>query len=498
MEILKFPKLKLMTLPALPSMGLSLFFLLLIPVCLYHLLWQRGWDLIWLYAPIASLSLIAAAVLLLETTCMVVWWQKPQLRGKRGLLQGLFRQKHPVLTAAYDENPLVYRENNLRQLAAIAPKCSLIVVAYLPNEQDIIVETLEQILQQVIRPAGGLEVILAYNTPYRLPIEAELWDLVDQYPELRLLPVADSHSKAENLNAAIAMVTGEMTCIFDADHWPAPDAVVRAWSWLAKGDYDVVQGRNVIRNRLENWLTRWIGVEFDCLYGVSHPARSLLVDAALFGGSNGYWRTSALQKVGFSDRLLTEDIDATLRSVRQGTRVVHDPQIFSYELAPADLGAFWSQRQRWSQGWLEVALLYQTKLCSWQSLDPWQKTCWLMMLLYCSLFQWITIQAIALMMHHWIWHSDLPDWFWFCNILAANLTIICNHLQATIANGRSLWWRDAWFYSLISPFFCGIKTLIVLVSIYNACRGHRRWIVTRRQSAKIKAKRSLAPLSKSY
>ncbi|MBV5260359.1 glycosyltransferase family 2 protein [Synechococcus moorigangaii CMS01] len=485
MEILQFPKFRLTALPPLP-MGLSFLLLLLLPIGFYHLLWQRGWNLLWLSTLITSLYLIAALVLILEAVCMALWWRFPRLRNQRGLLQALCSRKKSVSLDVVQ-----------RPLASQTPKCSVIVVAYLPNEQGIILETLQKILQDLIRPAGGLEVILAYNTPYRLPIEADLWELTAQYPELHLLHVENSHSKAENLNAALAVVSGEMTCIFDADHWPAPDALLRAWPWLSQGNYDVVQGRNVIRNDRENWLTRWIAVEFDCLYGVSHPARSLLVNAALFGGSNGYWRTHILQQVGFRDRMLTEDIDATLRSLGRGVRIVHDPQIISQELAPVDLGAFWSQRQRWTQGWLEVALKYQLRLPFWRGLDPWQKTCWLIMLLYSSFFHGIALQAFALMIHHWIWPSALPLWFLIYNGIVMNLSLLCNHYQATIANGRSFWHREGWFYTLVSPFFFGVKLLIVFVSLHNAYRGDRRWVVTRRQKLNAKAKPALTNLSKS-
>ncbi|WP_024544853.1 glycosyltransferase [Picosynechococcus sp. NKBG15041c] len=377
------------------------------------------------------------------------------------------------------------------------PKCSVIVVAYLPNEQEIILETLTQILQRLIRPEGGLELILAYNTPHFLPVEAELWDLAAQYPELRLLHVQGSHSKAENLNAALAVVTGEMTCIFDADHWPTGDALARAWAWLRGGNYDVVQGRNIIRNHRKNWLTRWIAVEFDCLYGVSHPARSLLVDTALFGGSNGYWRTGVLQGLEFCDRMLTEDIDATLRGLSHGVRIVHDPEIISYELAPVDLKAFWSQRQRWTQGWLEVALKYQFKLLFWQGLDLGQKACWVIMLLYSSFFHAIAIQIFALTVHHWIWPRDVPQWFLIYNFAVMGLSLLCNHLQATIANGRSIWHREGWFYTLISPFFFVVKILIVIVALDSTYRGQRRWVVTPRHALKAKAKPPTASLSKS-
>ncbi len=229
------------------------------------------------------------------------------------------------------------------------PRCSFLVVAYLPNEQDIILETLRHILTKVHRSDAGLELILAYNTPVDLPVEDDLKRLAQTYPELRLLRVEGSHSKAENLNAALNIVTGDIACILDADHHPQPDCFLRAWRWL-ENDYDVVQGRNIIRNHSFNLLTQNIAIEFETLYGVSHAAKSFLTDSTIFGGSNGYWRTSVLKQIRFNPAMLTEDIDASMRTLLSGYRILHDRSIVTTELAPVDFHSFWFQRKRWKPG----------------------------------------------------------------------------------------------------------------------------------------------------
>lgn len=444
-----------------------------VPAFIYYRLLLRGWDLLWFQGGITTLYLVAALILMIEATSIAIWQRSPRSQQRRGVLQSWFGRSVP--------HPQV------RRRAQQVPKCSLVVVAYLPNEQHIILDTLHHILAEVQRPQGGLEVVLAYNTPVTLPVEQDLQALAIRYPELRLLHVTDSHSKAENLNAALGVVTGEMTAIFDSDHLPAPDCLFRAWAWLQSDRYDVVQGRNAIRNHRQNWLTRLIAVEFDCLYGVSHPARSLLVNTALFGGSNGYWRTLALQQVCFRQGMLTEDVDASLRALMGGYRVVHDPQIVSWELAPVDLGALWSQRQRWTQGWLEVALQYQTHLWSWQSLDGWQKTCWAIMLLYSSVFHVLAVQVFALMINSALFPTVLPTWLVTYNFVVGLLSLLCNHYQAAIAHAyispRRYWRWDILAYTLTSPFFFLFKTLIALVSLYNCFVGKREWIVTRRHGA---------------
>jgi cellulose synthase/poly-beta-1,6-N-acetylglucosamine synthase-like glycosyltransferase len=113
--------------------------------------------------------------------------------------------------------------------AADLPGCTAIVAAYLPNEQDIIVQTLLHLLSEVEVPADRYQVIVTYNTPHPLPVEKELRRLAAADPRLLVLPVVGSRSKAENVNGAIEVATGEIVAIFDADHWPAQDCFRRAW-----------------------------------------------------------------------------------------------------------------------------------------------------------------------------------------------------------------------------------------------------------------------------
>jgi cellulose synthase/poly-beta-1,6-N-acetylglucosamine synthase-like glycosyltransferase len=362
---------------------------------------------------------------------------------------------------------------------------SVVIVAYLPNEQGIIEETLRHWLTQVVVPAAGWEVILAYNTPHQLPVEARLRRLAQHYPDLVLLPVPHSRSKAENLNAALQQVRGEITCIFDADHHPAANCLSLAWAWLAQGQYDGVQGRNIIRNARDNWLTHLVAVEFECTYGISHYGRSLVADTALFGGSNGYWRTAALKDLGFSAKRLTEDIDATIRGLLKGYRLVHDPAIITTELAPNSLRGLWLQRQRWSQGWLEVAWMYTGRVARSPYLDTVQKTYWLMMLLFSQGFYPLVWQVIPMMLSIHFSISDRDLTFENLNLIMMGLLTLSVMLQVTLAMRLrpahcSYSRRHGVLYCILSPIYFWLKILIGMVALYNHLCGSRVWHVTAR------------------
>ena len=138
------------------------------------------------------------------------------------------------------------------------PPASAIICAYLPNEAGTIMETMHHFLSN-IEYAGGLQIILAYNTPTPLPVEVELRALADKHPNLLILNVEGSRSKAQNLNAALEFVLGDFVAMYDADHCPDPDSFSRAWRWLSNG-YGVVQGHCLSRNPEESWMAKMVSI----------------------------------------------------------------------------------------------------------------------------------------------------------------------------------------------------------------------------------------------
>jgi cellulose synthase/poly-beta-1,6-N-acetylglucosamine synthase-like glycosyltransferase len=447
-----------------------------LPTLLYYFILKSGWNLLALHVCIPILYFLTSIVVIGESLSTAIAYSSPRTqKPKLGILQRWLRMPRTHAT----------HRHLLSEPKRPLPKCSLVVVAYLPNEQHIILNTLKYILNNLHRPEAGLEVILAYNSPIRLPVEDELERLAERYSELRLLYVEESHSKAENLNAALSIVTGEVTGILDADHRPIADCFKRAWGWLASNRYAVVQGRNVIRNNSSNFLTRMIAVEFECMYGVSHPAKSLLTDTGMFCGSNGYWRTAVLKRVRFSPSMMTEDIDATLRTLLRGHNIVHDPSIVTTELAPLDLRSFWFQRKRWAQGWLEVTLKHQVPLLHSHKLDGWQKLYWTLLLVYSAGFHFVALQIFPMLFSLSLSQTEPPiisqEYVW----ATTALTLMSGPIQTLVA------WRvrnkmvkhpiqDFVLYCLFIPFYCVFKNVIAIIAIYDHILGNTEWVVTKR------------------
>ncbi|KAI5363344.1 Putative glycosyltransferase 2, nucleotide-diphospho-sugar transferase [Septoria linicola] len=238
------------------------------------------------------------------------------------------------------------------------PTIDLVIVAYLPNEQEIIRNQVLYACEELLYPKEKLRINLVYNTPKAIePLESELAQLPVQYKNLRVIKVPGSKSKADNLNYFFSLRSdAEVIGIFDSDHCPHPhNPRWAAERFLADSTVDIVQGRCIVYNTNESFWAKMIAIEFDKIYAISHPGRSRMFGFGLFCGSNGYWKAPLLREHKMHGDMLTEDIDSALRAYGKGKRAVHDMNVCSFEMAPNTFQAFWKQRLRWAQGWTQAS-----------------------------------------------------------------------------------------------------------------------------------------------
>jgi hypothetical protein len=383
------------------------------------------------------------------------------------------------------EEPPVCALDDPVELARL-PSLTAIVSAYLPNEQRLVIETIVNLATRMKTAPGKLQIILAYNTPEDLPdVEGMLASLADLHIAFTALRVWGSRSKAENINAALPLATGEVTLLLDADHQPAADAAARALRWFEAG-YDIVQGRCAIRDWRAGWLSRVVAVEFEEMYSAAHAGRSLAFDTAMFCGTNGWWRTSVLRRIGMSNEMLTEDIDASVRAMLAGYRAIHDRSIVSTELAPPTGGAWWGQRIRWAQGWFQVTLKHQRAIRDSSNLTSDLKLYWTYLLGWRQLFPILSLQIFALLAADVLLARSLH---WFDNpylalttvltVVAEPVLVACTYRVTPASRRREL--RGAFVaYGAGALLYTTVKNMVAMVATVRELIGQRAWVVTRR------------------
>ena len=367
------------------------------------------------------------------------------------------------------------------------PEATAIICAYLPNEAATIMGTLDAFLNMGY--PGGLQIILAYNTPNSMPVERELAELTEEHPNLDVVRVEGSTSKAQNVNAVLAMARGAFTGMFDADHEPRPGSFERSWRWLANG-YDVVQGHCMTRNGEETLLARMIAVEFESIYAVAHPGRAKLHRFGVFGGSNGYWRTELLHETRMRGSMLTEDIDSSMRTVERGLKIRSDRDVVSRELATTTFQQVWNQRLRWAQGWFQVTMMHTLRVWKSPGLTFRQKFGASYLLGYREVYPWLSLQIFPLVMY-WLSRGDTLSYGWpvfLCTTLfvlhigPAQTWYAYRLADPEIKQHRS-WFVAYLFFSTI--FYTEYKNTIARVAHIKEFVGERAWKVTPRSDAPI-------------
>jgi 1,2-diacylglycerol 3-beta-glucosyltransferase len=239
------------------------------------------------------------------------------------------------------------------------PKVTVIVPCY---EEEKVIPASVSAMAKVRYDAKKLQVIYAYDKS-----SDQTENLLRSYEKISPIRVIEnrgpSRSKADAINTALSIAEGEIIAIFDADHEPEPDSLLKAVQHFKNNPtLGCVQGRCRV-HRTVNLLTELVRVEFNSIYRVNHYGRTRSGGVPLFCGSNGYWRKKTLLELkGFDRTALVEDIDVSLRALERGWQIKYDHRIVSYETAPETWGSWFNQRYRWARGWIQVGIRHIPKL----------------------------------------------------------------------------------------------------------------------------------------
>ncbi len=390
--------------------------------------------------------------------------------------------------AARFPEPPVRRELTDAEL----PHMAVVVAAYLPNETETILDSLRAHLAMDY-PHDRHLVVCAYNTPHDLPIEDNLRTLARADARVLLLRVEGSTSKAENVEAALDLISDHVNFVgfFDADHQPHPSAARRVARWLsdAAGDkrFDMVQGQCQVRNVDDSFVTRTVAVEFVTMYAVAHPGRTVFNDFGIFGGSNGWWRSEVINELGMDRDMLTEDIDVSARALAQGYRLGTDPRVISTEEAPTTWSALWRQRMRWAQGWWEVSLRHTRALVMNHFLSGVQRRGVALLMGWRVLHPWIATQmvplTVAMLLSPYV--ADFKPFLIF--FLVTAITVLgLPFLQAGVARRlappglRDRRWLFLRFALISTFFYSEFKAVTTRTAVTRDLLGTHTWEITPR------------------
>jgi len=169
----------------------------------------------------------------------------------------------------------------------------------------------------------------------------------------------NKHAKAGNLNNAIPQTTGELLCIFDADH-----VATRAFLQLTVGWFQAdprlalmqtphyFYSPDPVQRNIR--AVKDIPGEGDLFYGVVQKGNDFW-NATFFCGSCAVIRRSALEETnGFAGETVTEDAHTALKLQRMGWNTAYLNTRLSAGLATERLALHIGQRARWARGMTQI------------------------------------------------------------------------------------------------------------------------------------------------
>jgi len=258
------------------------------------------------------------------------------------------------------------------------PLVSLVVPCH--NEGAHVRETIGQLAKQTY-PCFE---IIAVNDGSTDDTGAQLDQLMEEIPELRVLHLATNRGKATGLRAAALASKGDYLVCIDGDAMLDPYAA----HWLMMHMLEsprvgAVTGNPRIRNR-STLLGRLQVGEFSSIIGLIKRAQRVYGRIFTVSGVISAFRKAALHDVGYwNTDMVTEDIDVSWRLQMRHWEIRYEPNALCWILMPETLRGLWKQRLRWAQGGSEVLLRYGLQLLRWR-----QRRMWMVALEYLVSLAW--------------------------------------------------------------------------------------------------------------
>ena len=171
--------------------------------------------------------------------------------------------------------------------------------------------------------------------------------------------VEHNHAKAGNINHAMTVTNGEFVTIFDCDHVPSSDFLIKTMGWLIKDPkIALVQtphhfySPDPFEKNLH--LDRTIPIENSLFHDFIQKGNDTW-NATMFCGSSAVMRRKALMEVGgIAVETVTEDAHTSLKLNRKGWSSAFIDLPLASGLSTETLAAHIGQRIRWARGMIQI------------------------------------------------------------------------------------------------------------------------------------------------
>lgn len=200
-------------------------------------------------------------------------------------------------------------------------------------------------------PSEKLEIIIGDDSN-----DKEVSRLIDKFAKrYRQVKVTRRGSnigfKAGNLNHMLKYSNGEIIVIFDSDFVPPKNFLKKVIPIFLKDErVGCVQTKwdymNIQENRISKLASTTLAVYHHILAVINHNHRVPL----LFGSAQAIRKNLLIKLGGWQEGSLTEDVEFSLRVLKNGYKIVYLPYVKVPGEVPFTLRGFFKQQRRWAYG----------------------------------------------------------------------------------------------------------------------------------------------------
>lgn len=235
------------------------------------------------------------------------------------------------------------------------PKISLITPAY--NEEESIESTIKNILK-LDYPSNKREIIVVNDGSTDRTSEI-VKKLMREHKGIKLLDKKNS-GKADSLNKAIKIATGELIAIVDADSYPARDCIKKTIGYFEEDEKVAAVTTKVLVRNDRNFIERYQFFDY-VVIAWSRKIMDFINSVYVTNGPFSIYRKDLIIKVGgFDPKNMTEDIEITWNLLSKGYKSKMSYSAKVYTIVPRTLSGWINQRIRWNLG-------------GWQTLHKYRK-----------------------------------------------------------------------------------------------------------------------------
>ena len=186
----------------------------------------------------------------------------------------------------------------------------------------------------------------------------DMWLEVQRLQEEGLVAKAirlpSRQSKPAAINAGLALCSGEIVLIIDADTVLAPGAVAAALGYFSDPKVGGVNFNLQVRNEGATLTTRLQAIEYSIAISVGKRMADAFGILPNVSGAAGAFRRSALEQVGGQDIEVAEDAALSMKLRDAGWRLRFAPDAIASTVTPETMVALLLQRLRWDSSIITI------------------------------------------------------------------------------------------------------------------------------------------------